>query len=205
MMILAELLALIVGLTLHEFSHAITSHYLGDRTAADQGRLTLNPLAHIDPFATLLLPALLLLAGLPVFAAAKPVPFNPYAVRGGKWGAAGVALAGPAMNFALAIFFAIWSHLMPFNALSALFLGEMVIVNVALGVFNLIPFPPLDGSRLLYAAAPAGLRDVMDRIERAGFVVLVVFMLVGYQYIAPFVARITMVIVSYLLGSGQLP
>src|SRR5471030_3333484 len=109
MQMFAQLLALIVALTLHEFSHALMGHYLGDTTAKDQGRLTLNPLAHIDPFATLALPLLLILVHSPVvFAAAKPVPFNPWAVRGGRWGAAMVALAGPLTNLFIAVFFALW-------------------------------------------------------------------------------------------------
>lgn len=200
--IIAQLIALVFGLTLHEFAHGLMAHYLGDRTAADEGRLTLNPFAHIDPFATLLLPLALLLAHLPVFAAAKPVPFNPYRVRYGRWGAALVALAGPATNFLIAIFFAAWSHLFVLNSVSATVIGAMVIVNVALGVFNLIPFPPLDGSRLLYAVAPEGLRELMDSIERMGFIVILLFMLVGYQYIAPAVANVTMFIVTLLLSNG---
>src|SRR5689334_16799120 len=104
MELLAQFLALVLALTLHEFAHAWMGHQLGDTTARDQGRLTLNPLAHIDPFATLALPLLLMLLHAPVFAAAKPVPFNPWAVRGGRWGAAMVALAGPFTNLMLAAF-----------------------------------------------------------------------------------------------------
>lgn len=204
--IIAQLVALIFGLTIHEFAHAWVGHYLGDRTAADHGRLSLNPAAHIDPFVTLLLPLLLIVAGSPVvFAAAKPVPFNPAMLRGGRWGAAVVALAGPATNFFLAGFFALWSKVTPFNEVSATFLGAVILINVSLGVFNLIPFPPLDGSRLLYAIVPEGIRDVMDKIERLGFVVLLLVMLFGYPYIAPYVAKITINIVSLMVGGGQLP
>jgi Zn-dependent protease len=181
-------------------------HYLGDTTAKDHGRLSLNPLAHIDPFATLLLPISLILVGSPVvFAAAKPVPFNPSAVRGGRWGAALVAFAGPASNLLLAALFALWVRIVPFNAISASFFGAMIIVNVGLFVFNMIPFPPLDGSRLLYAVAPEGVRDIMDRIERAGFVLLFLVMILGYNYIAPYVAKITTFIVYMLLSPGRLP
>jgi Zn-dependent protease len=206
MRIIAQLVALVLGLTLHEFAHAWMGHYLGDSTAQDQGRLTLNPIAHIDPFATLLLPLLLIMVGSPVvFAAAKPVPFNPWAVRGGRWGAALVALAGPFTNLLIATFFAVWFRLVPFNPISALFFGAIIIVNVGLFVFNMIPFPPLDGSRVLYAVAPEGMREVMDRIERAGFVVLLFVMLLGYQFIAPYVAKITLAIVGWLVpGSSAL-
>jgi Zn-dependent protease len=206
MELFAQLVALVLGLTLHEFAHAWMGHYLGDTTARDQGRLTLNPIAHIDPIATLALPLLLILAHSPVvFAAAKPVPFNPWAVRGGRWGAAMVGAAGPFTNLLIALFFALCYRLLPFSPTSALFFGAIIIVNVSLFVFNMIPFPPLDGSRLLYAVAPEGLRDVMDRIERAGFVVLLLVMLIGYQYIAAFVAKIVLFIVSLLIPVGSLP
>jgi Zn-dependent protease len=204
--ILAQLTALILGLTLHEFAHGWMSFRLGDTTAKDQGRLTLNPLAHIDPFATLILPALLILAHSPVvFAAAKPVPFNPWAVRGGRRGAALVGLAGPVTNLLIAIFFALSYRLLPHSSMTLLFFGEMVLVNVALFVFNMIPFPPLDGSRLLYAIAPAGLRDVMDRIEQSGFIVLVGVMLLGYQFIAPVVGKLVVLIVGLLVPTNGLP
>lgn len=202
---IAQLLALMLALTLHEFAHGLVSFRLGDTTARDQGRLTLNPLAHIDPFATLALPLFLILVGSPVvFAAAKPVPFNPWAVRGGRWGAALVALAGPATNLLLAIFFGLWLRVMPYNSTAALFLGAMVIVNVGLFVFNMIPFPPLDGSRLLYAVAPESVRDVMDRIEQSGFIVLLAVMLLGYQFIARYVAEIVLFIVQLLVPSSRL-
>jgi len=206
MEILAQVFALVLALTLHEFAHALMGHYLGDTTAKDQGRLTLNPIAHIDPFATLALPLMLILLHSPVvFAAAKPVPFNPWALRGGRWGAALVALAGPATNLLLAIFFALWLRLIPYDPTVALFIGAIIVVNIGLFVFNMIPFPPLDGSRLLYAVAPEGVRDVMDRIERSGFVVLLLVMLLGYQFISPLVAKIVLAILSLLVPTGPLP
>ncbi len=189
--IVASLVALLIALTLHEFAHALMGHYLGDSTARDQGRLTLNPLSHIDPFMTLALPLVLILLGAPVLAAAKPVPFNPWAVRGGRWGAALVALAGPFTNLFLAIFFGLWLRFMPVNELSGQFLGALVTVNIALFVFNMIPFPPLDGSRLLYAVAPSGLRQAMDKLEQAGLMIIFLVILLGYQFIAPVLFEVT--------------
>ena len=206
MELFAQLSALILGLTLHEFAHAWMGHYLGDTTAKDHGRLTINPIAHIDPLTTLALPLLLILVGSPVvFAAAKPVPFNPWAVRGGRWGAALVAVAGPFTNLFIAMFFAVCYNLLPFSPTSALFFQWMIVINVGLFVFNMIPFPPLDGSRVLYAVAPAGLRDIMDKIERAGFVLLLAIMLLGYQYLGAFVAKMVMAIVGLLVPVGPLP
>ncbi len=204
--ILISVVALIIALTLHEFAHALMGDYLGDPTARHAGRISLNPAAHIDPFTTLALPLLLILAHSPViFAAAKPVPFNPWAVRGGKWGVAMVAFAGPATNLLMAVFFSVWLRLMPGNVLMYQILGSMIIINISLFVFNMIPFPPLDGSRLLYAVAPSGLRDVMDRIERGGIVLLFLLLFLGYQFIAPIVGKITVFILSFLFPGSPLP
>lgn len=185
-----------MSLTLHEFAHAWMSNFLGDSTARSQGRLTLNPLAHIDPVMTVAVPLLLIISGSPiVFGAARPVPFNPWAVRYGKWGAALVAAAGPATNLLLAVFFALWLHLQPDSAL----FKEMIIVNVGFMVFNLIPFPPLDGSRILYAAAPPQLRDLMDRIEHMGMTALLLFFALYFFVLAPFVGAL-MVLIIHLLA-----
>ena len=180
-LLFSTLLALILGLTLHEFMHAYVGHKLGDTTAQAHGRLTLNPVAHIDPFATLILPLTLLLIGSPVvFAAAKPVPFNPWQLRGGRWGAAAVAASGPLTNLALAIVAAVIIRIVPFSPTTAVILGAMITTNVALFIFNLIPLPPLDGSRVLYAVVSPHVREVMDRIEQGGLATIGIFVLVIY-------------------------
>jgi Zn-dependent protease len=181
MNLFATLLALLLGLTLHEFMHAYVGHRLGDTTAKANGRLTLNPIAHIDPFATLILPLTLILIGSPiVFAAAKPVPFNPWQLRGGRWGAAAVAVAGPLTNLALAIVSSVIIRLIPFSVLWYTILGAMITTNAALFIFNLIPLPPLDGSRVLYAFVSARTREFMDRIEQGGLATIGIFVLVIY-------------------------
>ncbi len=204
--LLFVLIALLLGLTLHEFAHALVGHYLGDDTAHAQGRLTINPLAHIDPVLTLAMPMLsFMLAGV-IIGAAKPVPFNPWMLRGGKWGAAAVAVAGPLTNLLIAVFFALWLRLAPSNVMVYEFVGIMIATNVSLFVFNMIPFPPLDGSRLLYAVAPEGLRDIMDRIERGGVMtILILFMVLFYFGFGHYLGYIVKAIVNLLVPAGPLP
>lgn len=194
------IIALVLSLTLHEFMHAWVSNYLGDQTARSQGRLTLNPLAHIDPFMTVLLPLALILAHSPViFGAARPVPFNPWAVRFGKWGAALVAIAGPLTNLALAIFFALWLRVFSLHGWAIELFVDLITINVAFFIFNLIPFPPLDGSRVLYAVAPLGLRQVMDRIERSGIIIFAVLLFVLLPVLSPIIATLSKDILQLLV------
>lgn len=192
----------VVAITIHEYSHAFAAHQLGDPTAKEEGRLTLNPMAHIDPLTTLALPVLLILAGSPViFGAARPVPFTPYMVRGGKKGAALIALAGPASNLVLAAIIALVIRLVPSLALAGSgLLISMMTVNIALALFNLLPIPPLDGSRILYAFVPANMQDAMERFERTGPIIILVLFLVGYPFIAPYLGTATQVITRFLLG-----
>ena len=169
--------------------HAFMSHWLGDTTAKDLGRLSLNPLKHVDLFTTVLLPLVLLLLGLPPFLIAKPVPFNPYRVRFGDYGAALVGLAGPLSNLLLAL---VAVSIMRVSGvatgttiyqISSLF----VQLNIAVFVFNMIPFPPLDGSRVLYAFAPEPLRKVMQQIESFGMTGIFIFMFLLFPLLIPIV------------------
>ncbi len=194
------IVAYIMAITFHEFMHAYTSDRLGDGTARSQGRISLNPFAHVDPFMTLLLPALLIIAHSPViFGAARPVPFNPWAVKGGKRGVALIAAAGPLTNLFVAAFFALWLRFAPVSANLVEFFVKIIQVNVGFFVFNLIPFPPLDGSRLLYVVAPIGVRDVMDRIERAGMMALLLFMFIGGPLLSPIIGQLVGSVLRFLI------
>lgn len=174
------IVSILISLTVHEFMHAFMGYKLGDRTAYDQGRLSLNPLNHIDPLMTVALPIFsLLLFGAPILAA-KPVPFDPYSVKFEEFGAALVAAAGPAANLGLAIIGAVFLRSAVPGGGPAAALEVFVTLNVAIMIFNLIPIPPLDGSRVLYAFAPQPLRNLMDSIEPYGlFIILGLVMLGG--------------------------
>lgn len=170
------IVSLLVGLSIHEMMHALTGDRLGDSTARLQGRVSLNPLRHIDPFSTLLLPIItLVLFHVPILAA-KPVPFNPDQVKYDEFGAAMIAAAGPVSNLLLAVIGGLLAHLASGSAFDAL--SIFVAVNVGLFVFNLIPIPPLDGSRVLYAVAPEPLQEFMASMEQYG--IFIVFALVVF-------------------------
>jgi Zn-dependent protease len=178
--ILIVLGVILVSMTLHEAMHGYVAYFLGDDTAKLEGRLTLNPIKHIDPFLTLLLPLFLAMVGAPIFGGAKPVPFNPNRLKYDEWGAALVALVGPLTNLIIAfVLFGIYALIgTPSTGFVALILTTGVMVNLGFFVFNIIPIPPLDGSRVLYALAPEFARRGMEAIERYGiiFVFLIVML-----------------------------
>ena len=173
---------ILISMTLHEAMHAFVGYWLGDDTAKAQGRLTLNPVAHIDPFLTLLLPLLLAIAGQPIFGGAKPVPFNPSRLRFDEWGAALVAIAGPLTNLLLAFVGYVVLVLAQPSGLLGDAMSLFVLVNLGFFIFNILPIPPLDGSRVLYALAPEGARRFMEVIEQYGiFVVFAIVLLFNQQ------------------------
>jgi Zn-dependent protease len=187
----------LLSMTLHEAMHAYASYWLGDDTAKADGRLTLNPIAHIDPFLTLILPILLAVIGAPIFGGAKPVPFNPMRVRYGEVGAAIVGVAGPLTNFVLAfLFFALYVLSGMPSGLMGDFFFLAVYVNLGFFVFNMLPIPPLDGSRLLYAVAPEGARRVMEQIERNGLILIFAIVLLFSSQIGQIIRGATSAIVN---------
>jgi len=181
------LVVVLISMTFHEAMHAYAGYWLGDDTARLSGRLSLNPIKHIDPFLTILLPLLLAISGAPIFGAAKPVPFNPNNIRWNEWGAALLALAGPLTNLLLAFLIYGLSVLIgkPVNAsgtvigIDGLILTVGVMVNLGFFIFNLIPIPPLDGSRVLYALAPEFVRRGMESMERYGIIIVFALILVA--------------------------
>lgn len=173
---------ILVSMILHELAHGLVAYALGDTTAKEEGRLTLNPIKHIDPVFSIAVPLILYLTGGPIFGGAKPVPVNSRNLKFGVWGMALVAIAGPLTNFILALVsFLIGYNLGIFTTYSGVvteIFANLVMVNLGFFVFNILPIPPLDGSRVLYAIAPDGAREVMERIERTAGLFLVLILVV---------------------------
>lgn len=196
------IISLLIAISIHEMMHAFTAHRLGDTTASDMGRVTLNPLAHIDLLTTIILPIVLVLLHLPPILAAKPVPFNPDRVRFEEFGAALVGLAGPLTNLVLAVVSAVAYGALspdPGSHLSGFF-QTFINLNVALFVFNMLPIPPLDGSRVLYAFAPEPVQRLMAQIEQFGLIaILAILFLLGPTFLFPIISDLNTYILNLLV------
>jgi Zn-dependent protease len=184
---------LIMSVVIHEVSHGFAAYYFGDMTAKDQGRLTLNPLKHLDPFGSVILPALLVLSQTGfVFGWAKPVPYNPNNLSNKRWGTVVVASAGIISNFALALFFSIIIRVAPllhitseaFYSITAI----IVLVNLVLAIFNLVPLPPLDGSKILFNLLPARFAHIERWLERYAIFVFLLLVLFLWNFISPVIS-----------------
>ncbi|MBI2463284.1 MAG: site-2 protease family protein [Candidatus Spechtbacteria bacterium] len=193
MEIILFLVILIFSVVVHEVSHGLAANALGDPTARMMGRLTLNPIVHIDPIGSIIVPLMLVIsaqlgAPLMLFGWAKPVPYNPYNLSNQQWGPAMVGLAGPAANFAIAIVFGIALRFLPLSSLGqgtpldavSVVFSVIVYLNLVLGVFNLMPIPPLDGSKLLFAI-PGLPWQAKIFMERYGLILVVMFIVLGFS------------------------
>jgi len=191
-LVICQVFHLVSAIVLHEIAHGVTAFWLGDNTAHKAGRLTLNPISHIDPFMSVIVPGLLILSGSPlVFGAAKPVPVDPRQLRINPfWGMAIVAAAGPFINGILALIWALGLRIvLPTGAVD----GDMIMyqevllaffaygigINVSLGILNLLPLLPLDGGRILAAFLPRRLALEFMKLEKYGFVILIVLLSTG--------------------------
>lgn len=203
-----EFVVLIFSAVLHEVAHGFEADRLGDDTARRAGRLTLNPLKHMDFFGSFLMPLCLLLAtgGSFFFAYAKPVPYDPRNLKDPRMGSLKIALAGPVTNFILAVVFGIAVRIFSYFQVSNLFLELLALVaymNIMLGVFNCVPIPPLDGSRVLFAVLPQTLTTfrVAAFLERYGMFIVLIFVFFGFQLILPLINFIFMLVTGQSFGA----
>ena len=206
---IAMVVVLIISVVIHEMAHGFAADWLGDPTARLQGRLSPNPLVHLDPFMSVILPGLLIFSGSPIlFGAAKPVPYNPYNFTNQKWGEAIVAAAGPASNIAIAVLFAVIIRFADALSLSETFVLlclQVIILNIFLAFFNLVPSPPLDGSKILPRLLPRSLRLSYDRFRATleqnaflGFGIVIFFFVV---FLAQPLYYVTQILAFWLIGA----
>ena len=193
LILIIQIAILLMAVVIHEVSHGAMANYLGDPTAKYAGRLTLNPIKHLDLWGSFLIPLFLFIVQSPVlFGWAKPVPYNPYNLRNKRWGPALVAAAGPGANlivalvFGLALRFAPLANSIYLQNLAQIFI-IIVVLNLLLAVFNLIPIPPLDGSKILFAALPYKYQHIVASMERYGLILLVFFIFFLFRFILPIV------------------
>ena len=209
MVLVFQLAALIFSVIVHEVSHGVMALRLGDTTAKDAGRLTLNPVKHLDLFGSFIVPLTLFIlsGGSFVIGWAKPVPYNPYNLKNPKLGSGLIGAAGPFSNFILAVVFGLLIRLLvPYAEIqmiaTLIYLFNIVVfVNILLGVFNLVPLPPLDGANILFSILPKSWAPVQGFLQQYGFYLLITFMFFGFQLIVPIIEFLYRLIVGSVIGS----
>ena len=180
-----SLVVLLFSVIIHELSHGSVAYALGDPTAKYEGRLTLNPLKHLDPFGSVILPLLLFTSGSSILVGwAKPVPINPYNFKDQTWGSLKVAIAGPISNFVLALFFGLLIRFLPYDVFAGapglfLIFSFIIRINLMLALFNLVPIPPLDGSWVLFQLLPRSLDFVKIFLQNYGMYILIFLLFFG--------------------------
>ncbi|PIP17050.1 MAG: site-2 protease family protein [Candidatus Portnoybacteria bacterium CG23_combo_of_CG06-09_8_20_14_all_37_13] len=202
--IIFSLAVLLFSVTVHEFAHGWMAYRLGDSTAKDSGRLTLNPLKHLDPIGSFIVPLILffisrLSGGGFIFGWAKPVPFNPDNLRDRRWGTAKVAAAGPSANLLIALVFGFALRFLPSQFIPAgltQIFSLIIFLNLLLAIFNSIPLPPLDGSKILFAFLPHSWRNLRIFLERYGMFLLLFLIFFAFQWILPLIFFIYQFIVG---------
>ena len=182
-----SIIILIFSAVIHEVSHGYVAYLQGDNTAKYAGRLTLNPLKHLELFGSFLLPAMSYFLGGFIIGWAKPVPYNPYNLRNQRWGEAMVAFAGPGINIVIAIILGIFVRFGIFPELQTAF-ATIVFINLILATFNLIPIPPLDGSKILFSLFPNNLYQARAFLERNGLFIMIFFVFFLWQFVLPLVS-----------------
>jgi Zn-dependent protease len=182
---------LIMSVVIHEVSHGFMAERFGDKTARYAGRLTLNPLSHLDIFGSVILPILLYMTSGFVFGWAKPVPYNPNNLSNKRWGTLAVAAAGVLANFFIALVFGLIIRVTSGTSMPEAFYvitQTIVLVNLVLGIFNLVPIPPLDGSKILFSILPGSFHPVLEFLERFSFVLVVIFIIYFSDFLYPILA-----------------
>ena len=200
--LIIQIAILLMSVVIHEVSHGAMANHLGDSTAKYAGRLTLNPIKHLDLWGSFLIPLSLLIIGSPVlFGYAKPVPYNPYNLKNKKWGPAMVAAAGPGSNLIIALILGLIIRFIPFN--NSVYtqnliqiLAYIVLLNLLLAVFNLVPIPPLDGSKILFALLPYKYQQLSFQMERYGLILVLFFIFFLFRYIVPIIFWLFKIIVG---------